>query len=58
MQDEHVERNQRLKATMRQVGTPSNSNGGGGQKVCSPMQAKNAPKTPIRHIDPGTGKRP
>ena len=51
MQDEQAERNQRLKATMRQKETPSNSNGGSGQKVCSPTQGQGI-KTPKGHVDP------
>jgi hypothetical protein len=50
MSDEHAERNERLKAAMRQKETPLNK--GPGQVPCGPPQAKNAPKNPTGHVDP------
>jgi hypothetical protein len=50
MSEEHAERNERLKTTMRQKETPLNT--GPAQVPCGPAQAKNAPKNPIGHVDP------
>ena len=50
MSEEHADRNNRLKATMRQKETPLNK--GPGQVPCSPSQAKISPKTPTGHVDP------
>jgi hypothetical protein len=38
MSDETADRNNQLKAAMRQRGTPLNKDGGAGQKVRSPRQ--------------------
>jgi hypothetical protein len=50
MADQTSERNERLKATMRQKETPLNT--GAPQVPCGPPQAKNPPKTPTGHVDP------
>jgi ATP-dependent RNA circularization protein (DNA/RNA ligase family) len=47
------ERNEKLKATMRDRNTDNlNKSGKEGVVVQSPSQAKNAPKTPTGHVDP------
>jgi hypothetical protein len=51
MSEQHADRNQRLKATMREVETPLNRSGKEGGKVCSPSQGAGI-KKPIGHIDP------
>jgi hypothetical protein len=56
MSEEHADRNNRLKAAMRQKETPLNNNGGSGQTPCSPCQSPGV-KRPTGHVDPGTGKR-
>jgi hypothetical protein len=58
MEDQTADCNKRVKATMRdENSTNLNSSGKAGVVVKSPMQAKNAPKNPSRHVDPYTGKR-
>ena len=56
MSEEHAERNNRLKAAMRQKDTPLNKDGGKGQVPCSPMQAPNGTKMPTGHVDVGPDK--
>jgi hypothetical protein len=56
MSDEQADRNNRLKATMRQKETPLNKDGGKGQMPCGPSQSSGT-KRPTNHVDPGTGKR-
>jgi hypothetical protein len=51
--------NDKAQAAMRERSSANlNTSGKEGVMVCSPQQAKNAPKTPIGHINPGTGKKP
>lgn len=50
MSDSTSERNERLKATMRQNETPLNK--GPAQVPCGRVQAKNPPKTPSGHVNP------
>ena len=47
----------RNKAAIKQRETPLNTSGKEGVVVCSPRQAKNAPKNPSGHVEVGTGKR-
>jgi hypothetical protein len=56
MSDQTSERNERLKATMRQKETFLNSNSGAGQVPQSPNQSPSV-KRPTGHVDVGTGKR-
>jgi len=56
MTDQTSERNERLKAAMREKDTPLNKDGGKGQVPCGPSQG-NGVKRPTGHVDPGTGKR-
>ena len=51
MSDEHAERNERLKATMREEKHASQYTGPA-QVPCGPPQAKNPPKNPTGHVDP------
>ena len=51
MSEAHAERNQKLKATMREVETPLNRSGKDGGKVCSPSQG-NGIKKPIGSCGP------
>jgi hypothetical protein len=55
MSEEHADRNERLKATMRQKETFLNK--GPAQVPYGPPQAKNPPKNPSGHVDPYTGKK-
>jgi hypothetical protein len=58
MSDKTSDRNEKLKATMRdQTSTNHNTSGKAGVVVCSPMQAPNGCKMPTGHVEPGTGKR-
>ena len=58
MQDEQAERNERLKATMRDQSSANlNTSGKSGVVLQSPRQAKNPPKNPTGHVDSGTGQR-
>jgi hypothetical protein len=52
--DEHADRNAKLKAAMRQKETPLNK--GAPQVPCGPSQ-DNSIKRPRGHVDPGTGQR-
>jgi hypothetical protein len=54
--DDHADRNAKLKAAMRQKDTPLNKDGGAGQVPCGPSQDHSV-KRLGGHIDPGTGKR-
>jgi hypothetical protein len=54
MSDEHADRNERLKGTMRQKETRLNK--GSAQVPCSPGQSPGV-KRPTGHVDPGTGKK-
>jgi hypothetical protein len=54
MSEEHADRNNRLKAAMRQKETPLNK--GPAEVPCSPNQSPGA-KRPTGHVDVGTGKR-
>jgi hypothetical protein len=54
MPEEHAERNERLKATMRQKETPLNE--GSAQVPCSPSQSPGV-KRPTGHVDVGTGRK-
>jgi hypothetical protein len=49
---DHADRNQKLKAAMREKETPLNKDGGKGEVPCGPAQAKNSPKTPTSQVDP------
>jgi hypothetical protein len=53
--DAHADRNQRLKATMKQVETPLNT--GAPQVPCGPSQDSSVNR-PRGHVDPGSGKKP
>jgi hypothetical protein len=55
MSDSTSERNERLKATMRQKETPLNT--GLAQVPRSPNQSSGLKRRPTGHVDPGTGKR-
>ena len=55
MSDSTSERNERLKATMRQKETPLNK--GPAQVPSSPNQSSGLKRRPTGHVDPGTGKR-
>ena len=51
MSEAHAERNNRLKATMREQNSPNlNRSGKGGVVVSSPKQSKNPPRTPNGHV--------
>ena len=50
------ERNNQIKAAMRQTGTAPPLNNGPAQVPCSPRQAP-VTNRPTNHIEPGTGKR-
>jgi hypothetical protein len=53
MSDSTSERNERVKATMReQTSANLNTSGKEGMVVSSPRQAKNPPRTPTGHVDP------
>jgi hypothetical protein len=54
MADQASERNERLKATMRQKDTPLNT--GAPQVPCSPSQSPGV-KRSTGHVEVGTGKR-
>jgi hypothetical protein len=56
MSEEHAERNNRLKAAMRQKETPLNKDGGKGQVPRGSSQSSGT-KRPTGHVEPGTGKR-
>jgi hypothetical protein len=57
MSDENADRNNRLKATMRQQNSDNlNKSGRAGVVVKSPKQGHS--DQPSCHIDVGTGKRP
>jgi hypothetical protein len=57
MSDSTSERNERLKAAMRdQKETFLNDNGGKGKTPSSPRQAP-VNKRPLNHVEPWTGKR-
>jgi hypothetical protein len=57
MSDETSERNDRLKATMRQQNSDNvNTSGKAGVKVCSPNQSSGI-KRPTGHVEPGAGKK-
>jgi hypothetical protein len=55
MSDSTSERNERLKATMRQKETPLNK--GPGQVPCSPNQSSGLKRRPMSHVNPGTGEK-
>jgi hypothetical protein len=55
MSDLTSERNERLKATMRQKETPLNK--GPAQVPSSPNQSSGLKRRPMSHIDPGTGQK-
>jgi hypothetical protein len=55
MSDSTAERNERLKATMRQKETPLNTSPA--QVPCSPNQSSALKRRPMGHIDPGTGQK-
>ena len=58
MEDYQSACNKRLKATMRDENTSNlNTSGKAGVVVKSPMQAKNVPKNPSGHVNPGTGRK-
>jgi hypothetical protein len=52
--DEHADRNVKLKAAIRQKETPLNK--GPAQVPCGPTQSPGT-KGPTGHVDPGTGQR-
>jgi|HubBroStandDraft_6_1064221.scaffolds.fasta_scaffold1279802_1 hypothetical protein len=54
MSDETADRNDRIKAAMKQRETSLNKDGGAGQKVCSPRQIPESEvtKTTGSHRDP------
>jgi hypothetical protein len=52
--DDHADRNVKLKAAIRQKDTPLNK--GAPQVVCSPTQV-NGTKMPTGHVEVGTGKK-
>jgi hypothetical protein len=54
--DDHADRNVKLKAAIRQKETPLNKDGGKGQVPCGPTQV-NGTKTPTGHVEVGTGKK-
>jgi hypothetical protein len=54
--DDHAERNKRLKSAMRQKETTLNTSGKEGVVVCSPSQT-NGTKMPTGHVEVGTGKK-
>jgi hypothetical protein len=54
MSDQTSDRNERLKATMRQKETPLNK--GPAQVPCSPTQSPDV-KRPTGHVDVGTGRK-
>ena len=57
MSDSTSERNERLKAAMRdRKATYINSNGGAGQTPCSTRQAP-VTNRPTNHVEPASGKR-
>jgi hypothetical protein len=56
MSDETSERNDRLKAAMRQVATAPPLNNGPAQVPCGPRQVKTT-KRPTGHVEVGTGKK-
>ena len=55
MTDSTSERNERLKATMRQKETLLNK--GPAQVPSSPNQASGLKRRPMSHVDPGTGEK-
>jgi hypothetical protein len=55
MSEEHAERNNRLKATMRQKKTPLNT--GPAQVPSSPNQTSGLKRRPMGHVDPGSGQK-
>jgi hypothetical protein len=55
MSDSTSERNERLKATMRQKETLLNT--GPAQVPCSPSQSSGLKRRPMAHVDPGTGRK-
>lgn len=57
MSDQTSDRNERLKATMRNENTSNlNTSGKSGKVVCSPSQSPGV-KRPTGHVEVGTGKR-
>ena len=54
MSEEHAERNERLKATMRQKETPLNK--GPAQVPCGQSQDHSV-KRPNGYVEPGTGRK-
>ena len=50
------ERNERLKATMRQKETPLNKGPAQGSPF-SPNQSSGLKRRPMGHVDPGTGEK-
>jgi hypothetical protein len=57
MPDTH-ERNERLKATMRDRNTGNlNTSGKDGIVPCSPNQSSGLKRRPMAHVDPGTGQK-
>jgi hypothetical protein len=57
MSDENAERNDRLKATMRQQNSDNlNTSGKAGVKVCSPRQSSGTNR-PTGHVEVGTGRK-
>ena len=55
MSDSTSERNEHLKATMRQKETPLNK--GPAQVPCSPNQSSGLKRRPMGHVAPGTGQK-
>ena len=55
MTDSTSERDERVKATMRQKETFLNK--GPGQIPCSPNQSSGLKRRPMGHVDPGTGQK-
>jgi hypothetical protein len=58
MSDSTAERNNRLKATMRDQSSANlNTSGKSGVVVCSPNQSDGLKRRPMSHVDPGTGQK-
>jgi hypothetical protein len=54
--DDHADRNAKLKAAMRQKDTPLNKDSGKGQVPCGPSQDHSV-KRPRGRVDPGAGQK-
>ena len=58
MSDQTSDRNEKLKAAMRDRNTGNlNTSGKNGVVVCSPNQSSGLKRRPTGHVDPGTGQK-